>query len=129
MQISTIRLRLLRDEYASDVLKRGSLENDVELIRISALISNNAGFTVYNSFPTFYEETYMQKMVASLQTIFIDSLITTNSLEDGKTCFTIDWSSEPTFVKDFIGQTVIDGPTESTVVDDLIEITYTQLDK
>ena len=108
MQISITRLRLLRDEYATDALKRWSLENDVEFIKISALMANNAGFTVYNSFPTIYEETQLQNMVANLRTLFIDSLVTTNSSENGKTFFTIDWS---------LAQPVTDNCTEQALVE------------
>jgi len=98
MQITRQSLGLMRDEYANDAQKRGSVENDVEFIKISALIANNAGFMVYNSFPMVYEELHLRNMFANLQMLFVDSLVTTNFVEDGKFFFVIDWSptSSPT---------------------------------
>jgi hypothetical protein len=65
----------------------------VELIKISALIANNAGFTVYKSFPTGYEELVLHSMVQQLSSFFEDSLVTFNvENETGKATITIDWT-------------------------------------
>jgi hypothetical protein len=93
MPITRTDLQGLRLQYLNDATSRGSLENDVELIKISALIANNAGFTVYKSFPTGYEELVLHSMVQQLSSFFEDSLVTFNvENETGKATITIDWT-------------------------------------
>lgn len=93
MPITRTDLQGLRLQYLNDATSRGSLENDVELIKISALIANNAGFTVYKSFPTDYEELVLHSMVHQLSSFFEDILVTFNvENETGKATITIDWT-------------------------------------
>jgi len=96
MPITRADLQGLRLQYLNDATNRGSLENDVELIKISALIANNAGFTVYKSFPTDYEESVLHSMVHQLSSFFEDSSVTSIvEGETGKATITIDWNDSP----------------------------------
>ena len=93
MPITRADLQGLRLQYLNDASNRGSLENDVELIKISALIANNAGFTVYKSFPTDYEESVLHSMVHQLSSFFEDSSVTSIvEGETGKATITVDWT-------------------------------------
>jgi len=92
MSITRADLIAFRTEYVNDVANRGSCENDVIAIKISVLIANNSGFTVYKSLPTIYEESRLNTIINSLTNLFEDSSVTYYTEEEtGKTTIVVDW--------------------------------------
>ena len=96
MIVSRADMLVLRSEYLSDSTARDSMENDAEAIKISVLIANNNGFTIYKSLPTIYEESRFNFIIGYLTNLFADSSVTAIVEEDtGKKSILIDWSEPP----------------------------------
>jgi len=98
-KVSRADMLALRSEYLSDSTARDSWENDAEAIKISVLIANNNGFTIYKSLPTIYEESRFNLIIGYLTNLFSDSSVTSVVEEEtGKKSIVIDWTEPPSTV-------------------------------